>query len=89
VRVYRPGTIGGHTATGFSNRNDFVNRLLCGIVQLGAYPRNAVADTGEAQINMCPVDFVAKAIVSISLSPLPPSAVPPKACHHCAVGSCA
>lgn len=80
VRVYRPGTIGGHSATGFSNRHDFVNRLLCGMVQLGAWPRLG-ADVGAA-VNMCPVDYVAKAIVGISLWAEPPcGGATPKAYH--------
>jgi thioester reductase-like protein len=76
VRVYRPGTISGHSRTGFSNRNDFVNRLLCGMVQLGSYPREAAS----SEVNMCPADFVAKAIVGISLSsslPADPSQTAP------------
>ena len=57
--IFRPGTISGHSKTGHSNRNDFMNRVLCGIAQLGSCP--AV----KASINFAPVDYVAASIVHI------------------------
>lgn len=59
--IYRPGTISGHSKTGASNRDAFINRLLCGLVQMKRYP------LVPGGIEMVPVDFVAKSIVLISM----------------------
>jgi len=62
VVVYRPGTISGHSKTGVSNKSDFINRLLCGMVQTGHYPQGSE----DSLINMAPVDYVASALVELS-----------------------
>ena len=63
--VFRPGTIFGHSGSGASNTADAVGLLLCGLL------RERVACCGAGtplptSFNLCPVDFVAHAIVRIS-----------------------
>jgi thioester reductase-like protein len=60
--IYRLKWITGHSLTGYTNRNDFVFRMIKGCVQLGAAPDfNHVDD-------FTPVDFACKAIVRLSQS---------------------
>lgn len=65
--IVRPGYVVGDSATGTSNTDDFLIRLIKGCAQLGAYAeiRNLV--------NMVPVDHVARitalAALDITLSP--------------------
>ena len=54
-------TITGHSQTGASNKEAFINRLLCGMVQMGSYPEIS------GPFDVTPVDWVARAIVTISL----------------------
>ena len=61
--VYRPGRIGGQSATGRANPDDFACRFLVGCVQLGAVP------DVDLPLEMVPVDHVAAAIVRLSLRP--------------------
>jgi amino acid adenylation domain-containing protein/thioester reductase-like protein len=61
VSIYRPGRIAGHSATGASNPDDFISRLIMGWIQLGSAP---AINTTE---NLMPVDYVAQAIVHLSL----------------------
>jgi len=51
----------GHSKTGHSNFNDWINRLLCSLIQLAAYPTLTVT------LDFMNVDFVAKAIVNLAL----------------------
>jgi len=63
VAVYRPHRITGHSKTGVWNADDMVCRLLrC------CFEAKAVPDL-EATIEFAPVDFVASAIVELSLKP--------------------
>lgn len=59
------GTIGPHSATGCFNSSDFVTLVLRQCVQLKKSPK---LSQEEADINLCPVDFVSKGIVQLSLS---------------------
>jgi thioester reductase-like protein len=59
--VYRPGRIGGHSATGRLTTGDFFWRMALGCAQLGALPDIAMP------LEMVPVDHVAEAIVRLSL----------------------
>ncbi|KAI9175701.1 large subunit of alpha-aminoadipate reductase [Blastocladiella emersonii ATCC 22665] len=61
VTVVRPGYIVGHSASGVTNADDFLWRLVKGCIELGQVPdiRNAV--------NMCPVDYVAECVVALVL----------------------
>ncbi|HEX6287533.1 MAG TPA: amino acid adenylation domain-containing protein [Herpetosiphonaceae bacterium] len=61
VSIYRPGRIAGHSVTGASNPDDFIARLITGWVQLGSAPDI------DMQENLAPVDYVAQAIVHLSL----------------------
>jgi len=58
--IYRPGTIAGDTVRGASNTGQFINRYICGIVQMGYAPDvNSFYD-------MLPADIIAKQIYSLS-----------------------
>lgn len=59
--IYRPGMIGGHSATGISNTTDLVWAVLKGCIQLGSAPQL------ERAVNLAPVDYVSKALVHLSL----------------------
>lgn len=61
IVIYRPGMITGHSITGYSNPQDYVNRYLRGIVQM----RKAIAE--DVYQDMTPVDYVAAAVVKIGL----------------------
>jgi thioester reductase-like protein len=65
VVIYRPGTISGHTQSGYSNKNDFMNRIICGLGQLRSYPEAAI----NVKMNLAPVDYVSSAIVYLSRKP--------------------
>jgi hypothetical protein len=54
--------------------NDDDTRFLCGVFQLGAYPLpSAEKDSSTTGMNLAPVDFVARAIVHLSLRQQGPS----------------
>eukprot|EP00742_Colponemidia_sp_Colp-10_P012507 GILJ01014062.1.p1 GENE.GILJ01014062.1~~GILJ01014062.1.p1 ORF type:complete len:1671 (+),score=278.21 GILJ01014062.1:31-5013(+) len=61
VTIHRPGRITGNTHTGATNVDDFLNLLIQGCLQLKSIP------TLDMPCEMMPVDFCARAIVSISL----------------------
>ena len=63
VGIYRPGLISGHSRSGAWNTDDVTCRFLKGCIQIGSYP---ALDFG---FDLSPVDYVAEAIVSLSLSP--------------------
>jgi len=63
VSVYRPGLVTGHSRTGHFNQDDFLCRFLKGCLQLGAFPDL------EFDLDMTPVDYVAEALVHLSLRP--------------------
>ena len=63
--IYRPGSIVGHSLTGHLNIEAFIHKLICGIVQYGAYP---TSKKWKMMFDWIPVDFCAKAIVHISSS---------------------
>ncbi|MCA1992444.1 MAG: thioester reductase domain-containing protein [Coleofasciculus sp. S288] len=60
ISIYRLGRISGHSQTGMFNVNDFLYRLIIGCIQLGGAP------AGEIMLDIMPVDYVSKAIVSLS-----------------------
>ena len=62
VVIYRPGRITGNSKSGFWKTDDVLCRLLKGCIQLGVCPGKG---TGES-IEMTPVDYVSRAIVSLS-----------------------
>jgi phthiocerol/phenolphthiocerol synthesis type-I polyketide synthase E len=63
VRVFRPGLIMADSATGAVNDKDLVYFTLASGLAVGAHPID------ERSHDMAPVDVVAKAIVSLALSP--------------------
>eukprot|EP01126_Amoeba_proteus_P008475 TRINITY_DN13135_c0_g1_i1.p1 TRINITY_DN13135_c0_g1~~TRINITY_DN13135_c0_g1_i1.p1 ORF type:complete len:402 (-),score=65.03 TRINITY_DN13135_c0_g1_i1:42-1247(-) len=62
VVVHRPGAISGSSITGVLNPSDFINRFFVGLIQLGSYP----TDMLWSEVEYTPVDYVSKAIVTIS-----------------------
>jgi len=63
VSIYRPATVAGDTRNGIWNVDDFLCRLLKGCIQLGFVPE------GNSRMDMAPVDYMSRAIVSLSLLP--------------------
>lgn len=61
VRVYRPGTITGHSVSGATNTYDLMNALLVESLHLGYAP-----DVDNWFFEMTPVDFVSDAIVKLA-----------------------
>ncbi|CAJ2505133.1 Uu.00g125270.m01.CDS01 [Anthostomella pinea] len=61
ARIYRPGTISGHSTSGSSNTYDLLNALIVESLQLGRAP-----DIEGWYAEMTPVDFVSKAILSLA-----------------------
>ncbi|KAI1263190.1 enterobactin synthetase component F [Xylariaceae sp. FL1019] len=61
ARVYRPGTISGHSVTGSSNTYDLINALVVESLQLGYAP-----DVEGWYAEMTPADFVSNAILSLA-----------------------
>ncbi|CAM1505122.1 Fc.00g107590.m01.CDS01 [Cosmosporella sp. VM-42] len=61
VRVYRPGTISGHSVSGSANAWDLMNALIVESLHLGYAP-----DVEGWFLEMTPVDFVSNAIVTLA-----------------------
>ena len=61
ARIYRPGTISGHSTSGSTNTYDLLNALIVESLLLGHAP-----DIEGWYAEMTPVDFVSKAITSIA-----------------------
>ncbi|KAH6677909.1 enterobactin synthetase component F [Plectosphaerella plurivora] len=61
VKIYRPGTISGHSATGSTNTYDLLNALIVESLQLGHAPN---VDGWFAE--MTPADFVTEAIITLA-----------------------
>ncbi|KND86975.1 Linear gramicidin synthase subunit D [Tolypocladium ophioglossoides CBS 100239] len=64
VKVYRPGTISGHSATGSTNTYDLLNAVIVESLHLGFAPE---VDGWLAE--MTPVDFVSEAIITLANHP--------------------
>jgi thioester reductase-like protein len=63
VTVYRAPFITGHAVTGAWNSDDFICRLVRGIVALGAIPELS------ASMDIVPVDYVARSIARLAQAP--------------------
>lgn len=61
--ITRPGYVTGFSQTGASNTDDFLLRMLKGCAELGAFP-----DITN-NVNMTPVDHVARVVVATALHP--------------------
>ncbi|GFF30084.1 lovastatin nonaketide synthase [Aspergillus udagawae] len=63
LTIYRPGFVTGHSITGASKPQDFINRLMSNCLRIRSYP---VAP--HARNQFIPVDFVCSSMLRISLS---------------------
>ena len=63
VTMYRPGHITGDSNTGASNTNDLLHTLVIICLRLGAAPLR------DVEIDVTPVDYVAKALIELSFQP--------------------
>ncbi|OAQ99443.1 hypothetical protein LLEC1_05033 [Akanthomyces lecanii] len=61
VKIYRPGTISGHSTTGATNTYDLLNALIVESLHLGHVP-----DVEGWYAEMTPVDFVSDAITTLA-----------------------
>jgi amino acid adenylation domain-containing protein/thioester reductase-like protein len=61
VSIIRPGTISGHSGTGSTNTYDLLTALIVESLHLGFSP-----DIESWRAEMTPVDFVSKAIITLS-----------------------
>ena len=61
VKIYRAGTISGHSATGSANAWDLLTAIFVESIQLGYAP-----DVVGWRAEMTPVDFVSRAIVHLA-----------------------
>ncbi len=61
VCIYRPGNITGSKNNGICNTNDFIWRMVKSCIQIGMAP------DVDITVDMTPVDYVAQAIVHLSL----------------------
>ena len=64
VIIYRPGNVGPHTQTGVTNLNDFQFMILDACQQLQQAP-----DCDDWLLEMTPVDFLVRAIVTLANQP--------------------
>ncbi|MGQ0555595.1 MAG: amino acid adenylation domain-containing protein [Nitrospiraceae bacterium] len=60
ISIYRPGAVSGDSRTGVWKTDDFVCRMIKGCILLGKVP-----DLG-GEVNLVPVDYVSRAIVTLS-----------------------
>ncbi len=60
VCIYRLGMITGHSQTGAFQPTNLISRLIKGLIQMGSAPE------WELNMNLAPVDYVAKAIANLS-----------------------
>jgi len=63
VTIYRPGHITGDSQTGVSNTSDLLHTMVLICLRLGAAPMR------DVEFDVTPVDYVARAIVELSLQP--------------------
>lgn len=61
ARIYRPGTISGHSKSGATNAWDLLTAIIVESMQIGYAP-----DIEEWLVEMTPVDFVSKAITTLA-----------------------
>ncbi len=61
VTIYRPGVLSGHSRTGIGNTRDMVWSVIKSSIQIGVHPAD------EIRVGVTPVDYVASAIVHLSL----------------------
>jgi thioester reductase-like protein len=64
ITLYRPSLISGHSVSGAWNTNDFLCRMLKGIVRMGAAPADL-----DLLLDFSPVDYVAESLAYLSMQP--------------------
>lgn len=64
LSVYRPGFIMGDSATGSTNVEDFLSRIIIGCLEINSYP-----DLPSQRKEFIPVDYISDAIVHIARNP--------------------
>jgi len=63
IKIFRPATISAHSITGSTNLRCFTNCVICGLIQLGGYPKKG---KGIPQyLLLTPVDYVSSAIAEL------------------------
>lgn len=62
VNIYRPSHIAGHSRSGAWNTSDFISRMIKGCIDLH------VAPSEDYPVNLVPVDYVGRAVVSFLTS---------------------
>jgi thioester reductase-like protein len=60
VCIFQPGFISWHSATGAPNESDWLTTLFMAVLETSSYTDLQIS------LNMCPVDYVCKAIVGLS-----------------------
>ncbi len=63
ITIYRTSLIAGESTTGVWNTNDYICQLTKGIIQMGLAPKQ------DLFFDFCPVDYLGKSIVHLSLQP--------------------
>jgi thioester reductase-like protein len=63
VTIYRPGEVSGHSKTGMCVPQHFIYAILAGSIQMQSLP------IANCLIDLTPVDYVAEAMVYLSLQP--------------------
>ena len=63
ITIYRPGNITGHSLNGGSKTGDLLHTIVLICLRLGAAPLR------NAEFDLTPVDYVAKALMELSLQP--------------------
>lgn len=61
TRIYRLGTLSGHSTSGATNTSDLLSALIVESLRIGYAP-----DIPGWRVEMTPVDFVSKAIITLS-----------------------
>ena len=64
VTIYRPSLVSGSSGSGAWNTNDFLCRMLKGIIEMGCIPSGL-----DLQLDFSPVDYVGKSVVYLSRQP--------------------
>jgi len=77
VRTFRLGRVLGDSRTGVCLTTHFTCRVLKGCIQLGLAP-----DLGDLEIEMTPVDYVARAVVRLAAATYPGAADDPDRVLH-------
>ncbi|MFJ3506580.1 amino acid adenylation domain-containing protein [Streptomyces luteogriseus] len=67
--IYRPSRVSGHTGTGVCTTGDALWTMVRAIIELGAAPDRTVREGMRFDVDLVPVDHVARAIVHLGRRP--------------------